>query len=96
MNRAPLPLPDDFDPQACLLAKVTENGTFHESRRGAHLAASLVANGTAEDLALAVRVLEATLRRPSYKAPNDTRRSAPSGTTTSVCMFRCVSIESMR
>ena len=58
----PLPLPDDFDPEANLLTKVTENGVFHESRRGARLAAQLVANGTAQDLALAEQVLDAVLR----------------------------------
>lgn len=56
-----LPLPDDFDPAACLLAKVTENGVYHESRRGARLAAELVANGTEQDLRLAERVLDAVL-----------------------------------
>ena len=61
-NTTPLALPADYDPQTCLIAKVTENGTFHESRRGAHLAASLVANGTREDLSLAERVLEAVFR----------------------------------
>jgi hypothetical protein len=43
---SPLPLPDDFDPEVCLPAGTTENGTFHESRRGAALAARLAANGT--------------------------------------------------
>ncbi len=58
---APLALPDDFDPEARLPAKVTENGVYHESRRGARLAAQLVANGTDQDLQLAERVLDAVL-----------------------------------
>jgi hypothetical protein len=58
----PLELPPDWDPEACLPAKTTENGVFHESRRGARLAEQLVANGTPEDIALAERVLEAVLR----------------------------------
>jgi len=57
----PLPLPKDFDPEACMPANVTENGVFHESRKGAALAARLVANGTEQDLALAERVLEVVL-----------------------------------
>jgi len=65
---APLPLPADWDPEACLPVKVTEFGRFHESRAGASLARRLVANGTPEDIGLAARVLEATLacqeRRP--------------------------------
>jgi hypothetical protein len=31
----PLPLPDSFDPAVNLMARVTENGVFHESRQGA-------------------------------------------------------------
>jgi hypothetical protein len=57
----PLPLPKDFDPEALMPANVTENGVFHESRKGAALAARLVANGTQQDLALAERVLEVVL-----------------------------------
>jgi hypothetical protein len=60
-DTASLDLPDDFDPAACLPAKVTENGVYHESRRGARLAAQLVANGTDPDLELAERVLDAVL-----------------------------------
>ncbi len=64
----PLPLPDDYNPATHLIANTTENGTFHESRRGARLAEQLVANGTPADLDLAAKVLEATLacqeRRP--------------------------------
>ena len=54
-------LPDDFDPQKHMIAKITENGVFHESRAGARLAEELVANGTPEDMALAEKVLTATL-----------------------------------
>ncbi|HRW07879.1 MAG TPA: hypothetical protein P5121_22410 [Caldilineaceae bacterium] len=60
-NLHPLPLPADFNPATCLLQKSTEFGLFHESRRGARLAADLVANGHLEDLALAEKVLDAVL-----------------------------------
>lgn len=61
MPQNPLPLPPDFNPNTYLISKVTENGTFHESRRGARLAADLVENGTPEDLALAEKVLDVVL-----------------------------------
>ncbi|MEJ5198620.1 MAG: hypothetical protein WHX53_06830 [Anaerolineae bacterium] len=64
----PLPLPENYDPQTHLLAKVTENGVFHETRAGAAFAHRLVANGTPQDLALAEQVLDVVLgcqeRRP--------------------------------
>lgn len=44
-----------------MLQKQTEFGIFHESRRGARLAAALVANGHPDDLALAEKVLDAVL-----------------------------------
>lgn len=61
MSQTPLTLPENFNPQTNLIAKTTEYGIFHESRQGARLAHDLVANGTAEDLALAEKVLMATL-----------------------------------
>ncbi len=57
----PLPLPENFNPETLMLAKVTENGVFHESRQGASFAARLVANGAPEDLELAHRVLDVVL-----------------------------------
>ncbi len=57
----PLSLPEDFNPDTHMIAKVTENGVFHESRRGARLAADLVANGTPSDLELAEKVLDVVL-----------------------------------
>ncbi len=66
----PLPLPENFNPVTYLLSKTTENGIFHESRAGAGLAEQLVANGTPEDLALAEKVLDATLRCQERR-PND-------------------------
>ncbi|MEZ4658780.1 MAG: hypothetical protein R2911_14520 [Caldilineaceae bacterium] len=57
----PLPIPPDFNPQTNMLAKTTEYGAFHESRRAARFGADLVANGTPEDLALAQKVLAAAL-----------------------------------
>ena len=57
----PLPLPENFNPKTCMIANVTENGVFHESRKGAAFAARLVANGTAQDLELAERVLKVVL-----------------------------------
>jgi hypothetical protein len=66
----PLTLPDNFNPSTFMIAKTTEYGTFHESRRAAHLAADLVANGAPEDLALAEQVLDAVLRCQEAD-PND-------------------------
>ncbi|MBN1584292.1 MAG: hypothetical protein JXA89_26520 [Anaerolineae bacterium] len=59
--REPLALPEGFNPATSMIAKVTENGTFHESRKGAAFAAKLVENGTPQDLELAHKVLETTL-----------------------------------
>lgn len=71
MTPDPLPLPQNWDPQAHLPCRRTEYGVFHESRAGAGLAAALVANGTPEDIRLAEDVLEATLacqeRRPDAR-----------------------------
>jgi hypothetical protein len=61
-NLQPLALPDNWDAQACLPARVTEYGTYHESRAGARLAQQLIANGHPDDLALAEQVLEAVVR----------------------------------
>jgi len=58
----PLPLPENFNPATNLISKETEFGLFHESRRGARLAADLVANGHPDDLRLAEKVLDAVLR----------------------------------
>ncbi len=57
----PLPLPENYNPNTYLLAKTTENGTFHESRGGAGFARRLLANGADEDIVLAHKVLNATL-----------------------------------
>jgi hypothetical protein len=57
----PLPLPDNYNPQTHLLAKVTENGVFHETRAGAAFAHRLAANGAPGDLALAEQVLAVVL-----------------------------------
>ncbi|MGC9396256.1 MAG: hypothetical protein ACP5J4_15540 [Anaerolineae bacterium] len=58
----PLPLPENFNSETLMLAKITENGVFHESRQGASFAARLVANGAPEDLELAHKVLDVVLR----------------------------------
>jgi hypothetical protein len=58
----PLTLPENFNPETYMLVKTTEYGTFHESRQAARLAGQLVANGAEQDLALAEKVLEATLK----------------------------------
>ncbi len=63
-------MPDGFDPQTGLIARYTENGVFHESRRGASWAAQLVANGTPADLELAHRVLDVVLNAQE-KHPDD-------------------------
>ena len=58
---SPLPLPADYNPATHMLAHTVETGTYHESRKAAHFAGRLVANGATEDLALADKVLEAVL-----------------------------------
>ena len=61
MTTTPLPLSTNYNPDTHMLARTTEFGTFHESRRAARFAADLVANGTPDDLSLAERVLDAAL-----------------------------------
>jgi len=61
MANSPLPMPSDFNPDALMLAKRTEYGLYHESRRAAHFAANLIRNGTTQDIALAERVLDQVL-----------------------------------
>lgn len=58
---APLGLPGDFDPAVIMPGRTTETGVYHESRAAAGMARRLVANGTAEDLARAEKVLDAVL-----------------------------------
>jgi hypothetical protein len=58
----PLAMPENFNPETLMLSKTTEYGTFHESRKAAGFAEVLVANGAPEDLVLAEKVLDATLR----------------------------------
>ena len=67
----PLTLPPDYNPETHLLSKTTENGTFHESRGGAGFARRLIQNGHPDDIALAHKVLEATL------ACQETRENDP-------------------
>jgi hypothetical protein len=62
MTTQPYILPPDFNPATSMLMKTTEYGAFHESRQAAHLAAALIANGTAQDLELAERILLAVLK----------------------------------
>lgn len=57
----PLSLPKNFNSENFMLSKVTEYGTFHESRSAANLAKDLVANGTPQDLELAEKVIDAVL-----------------------------------
>ncbi|NJN80824.1 MAG: hypothetical protein HC802_00040 [Caldilineaceae bacterium] len=59
-------LPDDFNPETLMVAKVTEFGVFHEVRRAAHLAADLVANGAPADLDLAEQILAQVLDRQEH------------------------------
>lgn len=67
----PLPLPENFNPETNMLAHYsTEYGNFHQSRQAAALAAQLVANGTPQDLALAEKVIDATLACQELD-PND-------------------------
>ncbi|MCC6456239.1 MAG: hypothetical protein IT328_14895 [Caldilineaceae bacterium] len=57
----PLALPADFNPDTLMLARTTEYGLFHETRRAARLAAQLLANGSREDCDLAERILRELL-----------------------------------
>lgn len=57
----PLPLPPDYNPATHMLVHTVETGSYHESRKAARFAGELVANGAAEDLALAENVLDAVL-----------------------------------
>lgn len=57
----PMTLPENYNPETHLLETVTENGKFHESRGGTGFARRLLANGHADDVALAHKVLEAAL-----------------------------------
>jgi hypothetical protein len=57
----PLAMPPNYNPKTHLLYNETENGLFHESRRGAWWARQLVANGTPQDLELAEKVLDVVL-----------------------------------
>ncbi len=61
MDSSPLQMPPDFNPDTLMLAKTTEYGLFHESRRAAHFAADLIANGTKQDIELAERILPEVL-----------------------------------
>lgn len=57
----PLALPPDYNPKTHLQFQTTENGVFHETRKGAAFAQRLVANGTPQDLELAETVLDVVL-----------------------------------
>ena len=57
----PLPLPADYNPENHMLVHTVETGSYHESRKAARFASQLVANGAAEDIALAEKVLAAVL-----------------------------------
>lgn len=57
----PLDLPENYNPETAMLQHSTEEGVFHETRKAAGLAARLIANGCAEDLTTARRVLPAVL-----------------------------------
>ncbi|MBS14527.1 MAG: hypothetical protein CME19_23435 [Gemmatimonadetes bacterium] len=54
-----LPLPDDFNPKMNTRQQVRGEQTLQQSREAASLTKNLVANGTQEDIALAVKVLDA-------------------------------------
>lgn len=57
----PLPLPPDYNPKTYLQFQTTENGVFHESRKGAAFAQHLLANGAPQDIELAEKVLNVVL-----------------------------------
>jgi len=54
-----LTLPEDFNPELNMRGRVRSGERTHQSREAAGLAKQLVANGTPEDIELAVKVLEA-------------------------------------
>lgn len=56
-----LTLPEDFNASMNMRFKAREDGRIHMSRESAYLAAELVANGTPEDIELAVKVLDAVI-----------------------------------
>jgi len=57
-----LTLPDNFDPEVNLIQdRVREGKAMHQSRQSAGFVKNLLANGTPEDIALAVKVLDAII-----------------------------------
>jgi len=60
-TKPPLALPPDYNPQTYLQFQTTENGIFHESRKGAGFARRLLANGAPHDVELAEKVLNVVL-----------------------------------
>ena len=57
----PLPIPPNFNPETCMLARQEEGRTYHAPRLAAEFANDLLANGTREDVDLAEKVLDAML-----------------------------------
>lgn len=61
-SKAPLPLPKDFDRDAWLMGKVVDGKVYHPPRTSARLCEDLLANGTAEDIAHAEKILPNLLK----------------------------------
>ncbi len=57
----PLPLPEEFDPEANLMGEAWHGRSYHSVRHSARLAEELVANGAPEDIAVAERILDVVL-----------------------------------
>ncbi|MDP6667867.1 MAG: hypothetical protein QF357_10795 [Dehalococcoidia bacterium] len=60
-SRKPLELPPNFDPEVNMLSREQDGRLFHPSPYSAAFAAELMANGTADDFAVAGRMIESIL-----------------------------------
>ncbi len=60
-SKSPLPIPDNFDFEAYLFGKEIEGKIYHSPRPSARFCEDLLANGTAEDIALVEKIIPAVL-----------------------------------
>lgn len=60
-GQSPLPLPPNYDSSVNLLAKRVNGETFHAPRASARFVQQLLANGTAEDIAVAEKMIPGIL-----------------------------------
>ncbi|MFT5089359.1 MAG: hypothetical protein ACI8PG_003728 [Planctomycetota bacterium] len=64
----PLPLPDEYDAQAHMLAHSVGERVFHATIQSAMLAAQLMQNGTPPDIAIAAQIFRAVLGAQETRA----------------------------